>query len=387
VATPVSQEWNDALAGPIKTVVYADAWYGAVCKFERLPILSGTFTGRRSGLVKYNLSMEVDSLYGQLTPYRDTDALAENGQRIHLRAGIRYGDPDDRSGLNEEILPVGRFRIDSADWDEDWSSYPTMDGVRVQRQGGPISIDAPDTSAAVEEDQFLALAAPDGTVFGEARRLLGDTMPLGSTHGLIDRRVPATVVYQDDKLKAIDDMAQTVDGYPASNVYGGLDLIPDRIRTPQWAVKADRNTLRRLRFARSRADVWNAVISSGTEGEENVEVSAVAVELYGPRRFHGPFGRKAQRHTSPLIDSRAMAQADSNTTLQRLVSRRVMSIPVTCPPNWALRIGDAITLHLWGKNQVVGQIDDFAIPLSGADMTMTLAVPLEEMLKVTESGE
>jgi hypothetical protein len=102
---------------------------------EGLPIAGGTVTLDRDRSIKGSLSLKVPSDDGALIPYEDSAPLAENGQRIHVRAGLATQPRDTRTG--EETCSLGWFLIEETKWREQWQRYETPNGEEWVRSPRP----------------------------------------------------------------------------------------------------------------------------------------------------------------------------------------------------------------------------------------------------------
>lgn len=261
----------------------------------------------------------------------------------------------------------------------------------VQR-GGVVDVDGDDGMWQVDAERFLAPESPASTTscVGEIRRLLSGIVPLGDTTGVVDRSIPASVVYDDSRSDAVKALADAVGAVPRMSPHGLLDLVPVTPGPPVWTIDVapDKDTPGALVSAGtvlSADDLPNAARSSGTDPVTNLPIVGLAFEggnalkfgqmtEGGALRFGGPHGRIPVFHDSPLITTQAQANADALTTLQTTQASRSQTLEVTCIPNPALQLFDTVTIRT-PAGSLDGQVRQITYPLSPGPMTLQVLVP------------
>jgi hypothetical protein len=377
----VSDDWMEALKGPVRTTAYADVWWGPRMIFEGLPIADGQVTIDRDRAIKGSLSLKVPSPDGALIPYEDSAPLAENGQRIHVRAGLNTQPRDTRTG--EETVSLGWFLIEETKWREQWQRYRTANGFEWVSLGAVIDVTAPDVSQVVADDQFLTPETPQRTGVAEIARLVEDSIQLGDIHDIDDIEIPKDVVYRDDRLKSIQDITDLMHGFAMAGPDGTLQLFSDRLRpAPVWVIETDSRTLFGFEAGRSRRDIVNGWVSTGQTEEDRVDVQGSAFEGMGPRGWQSYFGRKPGRSSNSLITSTAAAIDDARAKLQDSITRRAVRVPITCPPNYALQLADTVALRIPGNEPLLGVVSGLVIPLLGRAMQITVTIPFDDFARV-----
>lgn len=372
---PVSAAFLEALKASHTPTVRVDAWYDGELLERGLPVRPGvsvSFDASRTVQGQIT-NLQVADPDGRFEPRSETAALAPYGSRLQVVAGIE--------GF-AEVVSVGWFRVTRSFSRQQWHPYTLKDGsLEWVTRGGVVDVDADDLMWQVDAERLMAPESPPpgATVLGEVARLLQGIIPLGSTAGVADRPVPATVVYNDSRSKAVVDLLAVLDAAPRMSPAGALDVVP---RTPGgsvWEIAVgDGGALVDASTELRADDLPNAAVSSGTD-VNNLPVQGTALEGAGALRFGGPHGRIPTFHASPLIDSTGMAQVDAQTVLANALASRSQTLAVVCLPNPALQLFDTVTLRT-PLGSLDGQVRVMSYPLSAGLMTLTVSVPRSSYL-------
>lgn len=369
---PVSGEFLAAVSGSHTPTVQVDAWYGGQLAASHLPIAAGAtldldasrlVQGQITGLVVADPDGAFDPLRNQAGP------LSTAGARLHVTAGI--------AGLVERCS-LGWYRITRSASTARMHPYVVRPGQppRWVTRGGTVSVDADDLMWQVDAERFLAPASPVvmGSVLGEVRRLLSPVAALGSTAGVSDKAVPASVVYTESRSKAVTDLLGVLGAVPRVSPDLAVDVVPVTPADPVWTIAVGEGGTYVDAVTELRADdLPNAAVSSGTTAA-GLPVIGTALETGGVLAFGGPHGRIPRFHDSPLITSSAIAAADARTVLASAIRDRAQVLDVTCLPNPALQLYDSVTLGT-PAGDLVGQVRAITHPLSAGPMRLKVAVP------------
>lgn len=367
-----------ALRGSFTSSAQVDCWYDGELVYSALPLEEVKVTHDSSRLIQASATVTATDSSGRLTPSDWGAPLAPFGSELHIRHGVR-------TGVNTEWVSLGWFRIDSSDPREIWVDYadptdPAAEPMWVQR-GSRVTANASDRMSMLDDARFLAPEAPASlaSVITEIKRLARDIVPIADLSSFTDGPIPASLAYQTSRVQAIQDLADVLDLAARVNPDGHLTLVSKSpTGDPMWTVEVGSQGEvvdwgRKL----DRAEIYNAVVSSGTTAD-GLPVQGVVQEQDGPFRWGGPFGRVPYGHSSPLITSEAAAQADAQTRLERLVQERVVPITVNCVMNAALELDDIVGVALPDAT-LTGPVISLSRSLLSASMEMTLMVPRSQL--------
>jgi hypothetical protein len=372
---PVTADFIDALTGSFTCTVRADAWYDDDLALGDLPVIDVTVNADRDRAIPTDMSAVIAGDDDRLATSSWDAPLAPYGQVVQLRAGIEW------SGGTEDV-PLGWFRVDTAEPEEWWTSYDVQSGgetvTRWVRRGTQVTVQAADRMAVLDDDRFLVPESPKslGSAKTEIIRLVRDLLPVADLDHVVDKAIPASIAYQTSRVEAVQALAAVLGCWARVNADGALTLTSLTPATePVWTVTVNDPDSQILDWGRAldRAGLYNAVISSGTT-DSGAPVQGVAIETTGPLRFGGPFGRVPYAHSSPLITTAAAAQADADSRLARLIQERVARVRLRCPANPALELGDTVRLELPDK-ALQGQVQAMTMRFPDATMEMTVTVP------------
>lgn len=372
----VSQRFLNAITGSNRPVIQATAWYNGQVTVQTLPIVGGTMTGTDDGdAIRHQLTLDIADEDGALIPHSETDPLAPFGQRINLRAGIDIG------GGETESVSLGWFRIQGVDAAESWTYYqrPAGDEVVVSR-GGTISLKGMDLGQVVKDARFLAPEQPveTGSTKAEVIRLLwglGTPLVGSAWPGVTDDVIHAdTVTYTEDRWAAVCDLAKHLNAIPYFDQHGDLIFRPQAAGASVWHVAGgDDGVLVDMSVALSRDGVYNMVVARG-ESSDQLQVGKFAVEQTGAVAWEGSFGHVPTFISSPLITNATEADDAALRELQRQIQTRTFPMQVTCLCNYALQVGDTVTVDT-PYGPIDGRVQEANWPLEPGPMTMTVVIP------------
>lgn len=209
------------------------------------------------------------------------------------------------------------------------------------------------------------------------RRLLPSGMSAVIAAGLVDRACPASMAWSDDRLAAIQEIA---DAWPAllrTDEWGQVALRPPLPAVPVpviWIRDGERGTLLSATRSDTREGAYNQVVarSSATDRED---IQAVASQTAGPMAVTGEYGEVTRLWSSPLIESQAMAQASAETMLANSILPAT-SIPVRCPPDPRIDLDDPVEV-VRGQERTWGWVTGYDLPLTVADGDMRVDVGVQ----------
>jgi hypothetical protein len=272
---------------------------------------------------------------GTLTPWGVGDALGVAGSilQTQLTAG--------GTSIN-----VGYQRITASEPEETWR---VVGGKLVWVPGtATVPVEAQDLTVMASGSRFMAPEVPPSgaTVFSEIRRLLRGIMDVIFEPTLTDRNVPTGIVYKEDRMDAIEDLAKGVNA--ACRVTGGGQFEvydPEREVSVFDITSGQEGQLINVRRSLSVEGLYNAVISQNTL-DGGREIQGVATEASGPLRLDGPHGRWPAFRSAPFATTQAAIDADARTALTNRAKTRNVLLPLRTTLNPAIEVGDWVTVEL-----------------------------------------
>lgn len=364
----VSQDFLDALPGSHPPVVRCDVWRAGQLLGQDLPVSGGSVTVTAGQAVRSSVSVDITDPDGQWVPRSSSDALAPFGSELHIRAGIRLGN-------RVELVSLGWFPIMTVDVIEDYAEYvrPAEPGrvYRVQR-GATTPLNAVDRATVVQASRFLTVTQPtQPTVLSEIGYLLSGVAPWQPPNIPDMGITPSSVTYQDDRLGAVQALADLMgmdfifdgDGFGA--------LITQGFSTPVWDITTGPGGVQSAMSKSLKRDgIYNAVVFRGT-ADDSLPVQGIAVIADGPLRWDGPLGRVPFFASSPLLSAQSSVDQAAVTRLSTLRAKQSQEISVTCICNYALEVGDTVTLTM-RRGKIPARITKAEYPLLPGPMTLTV---------------
>lgn len=308
--------------------------------------------------VQGSASYTVQDDTGLLAPWGYDEPLSVGGSRI--QAVFECAG---------ETVPMGEWLITRNQPNELWqlSRYGGKQAVRWVNGGATVPIDGADLTQVLANAKFMAPEAPPqsgSSVFAEIERLCDGLLAVEFV-GVTDKSVPMSMVYTEERINAIADLAHMVGDYRV-NGDGLLQIFsteqPDQ---PHWSIDAGPGgALISVEREQSQDDLFNAVTASG-QTEDGDELRAYATATTGPLRWDGPLGQKPDDLSSTATSYHAM-QLEAEQYLRDQVEGATTLLNVYCAANPAYEIGD------WGT---IAQpvIDGQLFPLVGRCVEVELS--------------
>ncbi|WP_394253630.1 hypothetical protein [Arthrobacter pityocampae] len=380
---PIDENTLKALAGSrTGDELVCWVWYDGRLVFpEPLPVASWSLEWRGGDREKVqgSLSLDVKDPDGQLGPWLFDDPLGVGGARIQVL--YRVGGAGD--------VRVGWYRVTGNATEESWAFrtiredgyvLPDSDLPPNYRHiavplGSSVKVTAHELTVELDADEFLAPENPSTpTVISEVTRLVGDTVPVRFA-GVTDENVPPDVVYEENRLEAIQDLLAMVGATYRMTGDGELECYVKDPAPVAVLAGGPSGVLINLTRSQSVDQVHNIGVVTSTRKDTQLiddqvrEAEVPVVGRYeieaGPFRVGGPFGRRVVRNANPLMDSDAKAyKAAESLVLNRLASQTV-DVSVQCLPNPAIQCGDRVTVE-------APQSDGRLVPFAGEVVDMGL---------------
>lgn len=365
------------------------AWYAGQLSFPSpLAISSWAINWDRQRQVS-QLTLTVTDESGKQAPWLLEDPLGVGGAELQV-----IYDVGGAGSVN-----LGWYRITQSEPDDQWRSYlvdergrinadsPIPTGKRLVHVSGgaQIQLTAQDRGRNAQNYRLIAPESPPGTsptILSEIRRLLDGIAPVVSTPEVTDRDVNKTLVYQDDRLNAVQDLANRISCDIRFNGNGQCEIYPLTQQSPVWKVQGGpEGALVKVNRAQSLEGLYNMFIVDGTANAngQSVPVRAITQITSGPLSVSGPHGRIPKFYSSPMIGTQAEADSYALTMMSTQVAGLTTDLKIECLPNPAIQQGDWITVASPVINQqevaLIGSVKTMDLRSSGSSVgTMTLTV-------------
>lgn len=319
---------------------------------DEIPVSDGTLDidgtasvpGQLTATLPRYLHDQTDGTVRDLKPTTDDAPLGCSGTQIAVMYSVQLPGQVER-----ESVDLGWFRISS--WEEG---------------EGTITITATSLEAIIEEARLIApITIAKGTPFATAAsRVLGGLLPLSVTAN--PAKTTTMDPFEEDRLEALTALVTAWPARMRVNSAGTLEIIPPvNDATDPVAVTlrdGEDGTVIQSPTSGGRDGVYNAVRASGEADGDVAPVTAVAYLSSGPRRWNGPYGNIPYFYSSPLLTTKAQAQAAAKT---RLAALQVIAQPleVEIAPDPRLEPGDVVQVSHLGTTRLM-RIDSLSLPLS-----------------------
>lgn len=359
-------------AGPDAVVLATSAgwrprvssWLNGALLADDVPVVDGRVSWASGQQVPERLSLTVPrfSPGWDWLPGVDTEhPLARFGQELWVDLVVTA------SRSREWVTRLGRFRVQS------WESVDDDGAVQVECVG---------VLQRAADDRLPTPTAPAvlATFESEFRRLMPGGIPVVVDAAVVDRAVPTSFAWDEDRLAALYEIA---DAWPArvlTDADGVVQVLPPLGEVPDVVLTltdGEGGVVMAAPQEDTRDGAYNAVVAraadtdgvdrSGVWAEAQVTTGPFAVSRYGVvRRFFA----------SPLITTTSQALASARTILAD-AQRPSRTIRVQMPPDPRPEIGDGVSVTRGGVTRD-GWVMGVEMPLvqgpSPAPMVLTVGL-------------
>lgn len=341
----------------------AHVWYnGRLAYPNPLPISGARFSWDRTRQIQ-SLDISISDADGVLAPWLFEDALGVGGSRLQVRHNI--------GGAGS--VNIGWYRITAPQPAERWQSYIINEAGRVNKDssiptgkklayvsgGSTIQVAAADLGILLKNDPLLAPESPPvgASIVSEVKRLVGMTMPVVVHPGVVDRSVNTTLVYEKDRLDAIQALCKSITCDYRMTGDGQLEVYPLSRQTSVATLQGGpEGLLVEVDRAQKLEGLYNTFVVDGTAPDRPVR-SVVEITT-GPLRVSGPHGRYTKFYESNMIVTQAQAHEYALQMRDTHLAGLTVDITVSCLPVPHIQQGDWVTV----ANPVVG---GQVVPLTG----------------------
>lgn len=286
--------------------------------------------------VQGQFTATIDDPDGELAPWAVDDPLGVGGPRLQVIYTLPLG----------YTVDIGWFRIASNAPAESWRVYRLGehgDDLRFVSGGGRVPITADDLTRLAVRARLLAPDSPPAgaTVLSEVRRLLRDIMPVAVAPGVTDVAVPRTLVYERERMNAVEDLVARIDAGCRMTNDGQLEVYPLAKTDPVWqVVGGDEGVLISVQREQSIDGLNNAWVVEGQD-DDGRQLIGRAFEDAGPLRYTGPHGPDPYFQASTgLLKTQSAVDFAAQTLRANQRAARSVDLVVECLPHPGLQIGD-----------------------------------------------
>lgn len=347
---------------------------------DPLPLSSARFNWDTTRQIQ-TLSLSVEDESGKLAPWLLEDKLGVGGSRLQVIYNVGGAKP----------INIGWYRVTASKPTEAWVAYKIDEAGTVTPDtpiepdkrlahvsgGASIQVDAEDLGTVIAKAQFPAPESPHGaspTIMGEVTRIVGDIAPVVATAGVVDRPVNKTLVYQGDRLNAIQDLCKRINCDYRWNGAGQFEVYP---LTPQAPVATLRGGPEGLLVQVDREmkydGLYNEFFAEGQLQTTDSNGAQTQLPIRGRAAIEsGPLkvdpqghGRYTKTYSSTMLTTQAECDAYAVTMRDTQLAGLTTDLVVTCLPLPYVQQGDWVSVY----NAVV---DGRVIAVVGRVKTMSL---------------
>jgi len=360
---PTTALYRQALPNPWRRECRLEVFHGGVRVADNQAVVDGQVQASLTSRVTRTATVTVDPALFGVDP---ADVLSPYTAVIRLSCGIGYPDG------SREIFPIFTGRV----WDLE------------RGPDGGVTVQAEDLAADVIGFQFEApeTSQTSNTIVEEIQRLISEAIasPTFGANDVVDAQVPF-LVWDQDRGKALDDLAQAVQGrwyalgdgsfvvrrYPYSNAVPTVTIADESGGVNARATR---------RVTREGTANSITVISERMDGTDPVRVTVRDVGPSSPTQFGGPYGKVSQliKVQTPLAVAEATKLAQAQLAASIALTEQWT---VDMVPDHSLEPGDVALIKYRGL-QAVQVLDRITYPLVSGSMQLqgrASAVPTSEV--------
>lgn len=368
----VSGAFVAALSGSYRYLSRVELWADGRPVDATLDVIDGSVTVTDGQPVRSQVSITVADPDGLLRPTGDDSSLTPYGPELVVWGGI------DMAGAPEWV-PVGRYPITTVEVDQQWRTYQRRGEAKPKVvPSGTISVQAADRALWVQEAKFTVPQQPatGSTVLAEITRILQTltrVAPWTAPAGVTDKAVPATVTYSDDRMAALQALADVIDMDPIADPSGTITLQPRTWPVSVWTVAGgDTGVLVSFKRTLERQGVYNYAVVQGADAANGLRpLIGRQAQTDGPLRYRQGL-KLPYFQSSPLLTTQGAVNASAVTVLARQQAQRTQTVTIECSPNPAITAGDVVTWQA-PRGDIDMRVTAITLPLTPGRMTLTCA--------------
>ena len=294
--------------------------------------------------VGQKLSLTVADPDGSLGAWRFDDPLSVAGTDLQViyRVGgagaVNFGWF--RVVGNEPTVAVDSRVID--EFGLDAPDSPTAPHERRRYiTSGVVKLEAVDLTFDVDRDKFESPRSPrTATVLAEIANLTSAYFPTVVDPGVTDTSVSSRLVFEKERLEAVQDLASRVNARYRMGGDGECHIYPV-MSAPVWRVEPEISLVSVAR-KQSIDGLFNKWIVEGKDSKGGAPVRGSAFIETGPLRWGGPHGKAPDFYSSEMITTRVQADFYAVELRERFLSSLAIELAVETVPRPELQAGDRI---------------------------------------------
>lgn len=251
--------------------------------------------------------------------------------------------------------------------------------------GSQVQITAYDVGVLAANDRLLAPESPPGvtpSIVSEITRLMDGIAPVVVLAGVVDRPVNPGLVYQQDRLNAVQDLCKRISADYRFNGNKQLEVYPLTPQTPVWTIQGGpEGVLVSVDRSQNLTGLYNQFVADGTAtvNGQQVPIRGVATINAGPLRWGGPHGKYPEFYQSNLLTTQADCDAYAQTMMTTQLSGLSVDLKIVCLPHPGLQQGDWVTVIAPTVNNhqvsLIGRVTQMGLKSNGNTVDrMTLTV-------------
>lgn len=352
--------YADVVAYSHRIRVDVDSWLADALLAESIPLSVGQLDEAGDQAIPERLTLTVPIIGSAGESWRPLDYLAplsQHGQRLYVTHNVIRGND---SSL---VCGLGWYAI------QDW-----------QERAGNVEVEAVGLLQLVAESGLITSTSPPaGATFGtELVRLVDGLIPVDIDVALVDRAIPLTMAWQDDRLQAVQ---QLLAAWPARMYVDEQGIL--NVTTPYAAGDAAELTLYQLNGtviddtrSGTRDGLPSLIIARGENAGDDNRAPVVGYAAdYSPSSptFIPRYGIKTEVLASPLLTTAAQCTAAAATRLARSQQSKV--IPVTTVPDSRIRPGVRVDLQYQHRSPRGELINDELLRTRVLNSSLQLTAP------------
>jgi len=206
---------------------------------------------------------------------------------------------------------------------------------------GVVKLEAVDLTFDVDRDKFESPRSPrTATVLSEITSLTSAYFPTVVDPGVTDTSVSSRLVFDKERLEAVQDLASRVNARYRMGGDGECHIYPV-MSAPAWRVEPEISLVSVAR-KQSIDGLFNKWIVEGKDSKGGAPVRGSAFIETGPLRWGGPHGKAPDFYSSEMITTRVQADFYAVELRERFLSSLAIELAVETVPRPELQAGDRI---------------------------------------------
>lgn len=276
-------------------------------------------------------------------PATADDVLSPYSAKLRVRQGVAYPDG------TTEMVPVGVFRVQSVDGDEEL---------------GPLEVIGHSLESVVIDDRFESPRQASGaSCVALIQTLITESNPDATfiVTATSDQAVPNTI-WDEDRWGAVEELATVIGAEVYCNpdgVYVIADVVDPATANPSVYISAGEDgSLKSVARGFSREGVYNSVVVEGQALDPAADPPRAVVrdtDAASPTRWGGPFGKVVRFWRSPLANTVAACEKAARTILLRSLGL-ARTVTVESLPRPDIDAGQAVRIVTDPVNKPNGEV-------------------------------